>query len=121
MTDKVATAVLNGNTARDVIHNTDTFSSDGRAVVFKDNKSDDKYVVFGIGCSYEDDGTIHPETWDYVHKELVPGVERSFDFTATDEVYEFKADDPWQDDKTAPSSDLLSSIFGIQDSAMKIS
>jgi hypothetical protein len=123
---KVAEVAI-GNVMREFSDddNPDTFGANGKAFVFKDNNSEDKYVVLGIGARVESEGVragqIADEVIEWVKTNQVPGVERNFDFTLTEDFHEFKENDPWKTDREAPSSDILNALFGIKDKAMKIS
>jgi hypothetical protein len=126
MAKKIAT-ISNGEVSQDVIEGAtiDSFGANGKALVFKDNNSEDKYVVFGVGATLETEGEfagqVSPSVIEYVRNEMAPGIEKNFNFTLTDELYEFKENDAWRADKSAPSQQLLNAIFGVDDEAMKIS
>lgn len=97
-----------------------TFMADGKAIVFKDNNSEDKFVVFGVGAIIEDDGKVSDNALAFAREYLVPNVEAAFDCTATNELYEFKKEDKWVTYRSTPSVGLVGAILGTTESAMRI-
>lgn len=111
-----------------LVDSTGKFDHNITAVVFKDNKSEDRYIAYGVGYLRDADpadikeieNTISKKDVNYTVGYRVDEIERVFDFTVTEERRNFDAEDDFVVDRSEQPLNPVESLLGVQLDVMKV-